>query len=167
MASEQPNVDEHGNVVVTYRQALGKEKKKRDGDESDDDDGLLRGEVEDYQPLRPDRLRPFTREAIEAEKRERWVSREFPDEIRERTSMADLRVRSRRFMKVPSLDATRIMLWVVSFLISSDRDAPRRISRRSWTNGYVTLNGTCRTRKWPNNGCSCCSRMREMALLVI
>ena len=39
MASEQPNVDEHGNVVVTYRQALGKEKKKRDGDDSDDDDG--------------------------------------------------------------------------------------------------------------------------------
>ena len=39
MASEQPNVDEHGNVVVTYRQALGKEKKKKDGDESDDDDG--------------------------------------------------------------------------------------------------------------------------------
>ena len=78
-----------------------------------------------------------------------------------------IEARSRRFMKVPSLDATRIMLWVVSFLISSDRDAPRRISRRSWTNGYVTLNGTCRTRKWPNNGCSCCSRMREMALLVI
>jgi hypothetical protein len=39
VASEQPNVDEHGNVVVTYRQALGKEKKKRDGDDSDDDDG--------------------------------------------------------------------------------------------------------------------------------
>ena len=39
MASEQPNVDEHGNVVVTSRQALGKEKKKRDGDDSDDDDG--------------------------------------------------------------------------------------------------------------------------------
>ena len=39
VASEQPNVDEHGNVVVTYRQALGKEKKKKDGDESDDDDG--------------------------------------------------------------------------------------------------------------------------------
>ena len=38
-------------MVVTYRQALGKEKKKRDGDDSDDDDGLLRGEVEDYQPL--------------------------------------------------------------------------------------------------------------------
>ena len=52
---------------------------------------LLRGEVEDYQPLRPDRLRPFTREAIEAEKREKWVSREFPDEVRPRTSMADLR----------------------------------------------------------------------------
>ena len=44
VASEQPNVDEHGNVVVTYRQALGKEKKKRDGADSDDDDGrdLLR-----------------------------------------------------------------------------------------------------------------------------
>ena len=39
MASEQPNVDEHGNVVVTYRQALGKEKKKRDGADDDDDDG--------------------------------------------------------------------------------------------------------------------------------
>jgi hypothetical protein len=52
---------------------------------------LLRGEVEDYQPLRPDRLRPFTREAIEAEKREKWVAREFPDEIRPRTSMQDLR----------------------------------------------------------------------------
>ena len=39
MASEQPNVDEHGNVVVTYRQALGKEKKKRAGDDDDDDDG--------------------------------------------------------------------------------------------------------------------------------
>ena len=64
---------------------------------------LLRGEVEDYQPLRPDRLRPFTREAIEAEKREKWVTREFPDEIRERTSMADLRVRSRRPTSVPSL----------------------------------------------------------------
>ena len=35
----EPNVDEHGNVVVTYRQAPGKEKKKKDGDESDDDDG--------------------------------------------------------------------------------------------------------------------------------
>ena len=69
---------------------------------------LLRGEVEDYQPLRPDRLRPFTREAIEAEKREKWVSREFPDEIRERTSMADMRVRSRRPTSVPSFDATHI-----------------------------------------------------------
>ena len=39
VASEQPNVDEHGNVVVTYRQALGKEKKKRDGDDSDESDG--------------------------------------------------------------------------------------------------------------------------------
>ena len=79
MASEQPNVDEHGNVVVTYRQALGKEKKKEGRDrQSDDDDGLLRGEVEDYQPLHPDRLRPFTREAIEAEKREKWVSRSSP-----------------------------------------------------------------------------------------
>ena len=43
VASEQPNVDEHGNVVVTYRQALGKEKKKKDGDDSDDDDGRARG----------------------------------------------------------------------------------------------------------------------------
>ena len=43
MASEQPNVDEHGNVVVTYRQALGKEKKKRDGDDDEDDDGRARG----------------------------------------------------------------------------------------------------------------------------
>ena len=39
VASEQPNVDEHGNVVVTYRQALGKEKKQKAGDDDDDDDG--------------------------------------------------------------------------------------------------------------------------------
>ena len=37
VASEQPNVDEHGNVVVTYRQALGKEKKQKAGDDDDDD----------------------------------------------------------------------------------------------------------------------------------
>ena len=118
------------------------------------DTGLLRGEVEDYQPLHPDRLRPFTREAIEAEKREKWVSREFPDEIRPRTSMADLRVRSRRPTSVPSFDATRTMLWVVSFSSSSDRDAPRRTSRPSSTSGCDWASGRYRSRNPPNNDCS-------------
>ena len=111
MASSRPRrrdgvraTSRHRNAIdATARESTRLAREQRQSRDRDAPRRLLRGEVEDYQPLHPDRLRPFTREAIEAEKREKWVSREFPDEIRARTSMADLRVRPRRFMKVPSL----------------------------------------------------------------
>ena len=150
---------------------------EKDGDDDEDDDaarrrpgsspgmtemrraGALRGEVEDYQPLRPDRARPFAREAIEAEKRGSGCPASSPTKFE----------RGRRWRTCGCARGVsrgaRIMVWVVYFF-DFERTAmlpPRRTSRPSWTSGCDKGNGRYRNEERRNNDCSCCSQMREMA----